>query len=90
MKNYIDVIRQTAKTGECNTIWSNKNRKYSIIVDGYGLGITDGWTVDRPIIYDDKRVAYDFPERLPQYIKDKFASLAWNCQIINMHDVKYL
>ena len=86
MKNYIDIIKQTAKTGEYNTIWSRKNCTYSIIVDNYGLGITDGYTVDRPIIYDDKRVAYDFPERLPKYIKEKFSSLAWNGKICNMRD----
>lgn len=90
MKNYIDIIKQIAKNGGCATIWSRKNCTYSIIVDGYGLGITDGWTVDRPIIYNDKRVAYNFPECLPKYIKDKFASLAINNQIVNLHDVKYL
>lgn len=86
MKNYIDIIKQTAKTGEYNTIWSGKNRTYSIIVDCYGLGITDGYTVDRPIIYNDRRVAYDFPEALPKYIKEKFQSLALSGKICNMHE----
>ena len=87
MKNYIDIIKRTKETGDYNTLWSAKNRKYSIIVDGYGLGITDGWTVDRPIIYDNRRVAYDFPEKLPNYIKDKFSQLAWKGLIVNMSDI---
>lgn len=50
--------------------------KWNIIYDGYGLGISDGWTVDRPIIYDDRRVAYDSPERLPKYVKTAFERMA--------------
>ena len=86
-KNYIDAIKNSKNTGAYNTIWTAKSRKYSIICDGYGLGITDGWTVDRPVIYHDKTVGFDFPEALPKYIKEKFKSLAYNGYIVNMHEV---
>lgn len=86
MKNYIDIIKESKRNGEYKTLWSVKSRKYSIICDGYGLGITDGWRVDRPIIYNDKRVAFSSPESLPKYIKEKFATLAKNGAIINMSE----
>ena len=86
MKNYINIIKESKRTGEYKTLWTVKSRKYSIICDGYGLGITDGWTVDRPIIYNNKKVAFDFPESLPKYIKEKFATLAENGAIINMSE----
>lgn len=56
-------------------VWRVKSKKYYIIIDGYGLAVTDGWTCDRFIVYDDKRVAYDYPEHLPQYIKNKVLRL---------------
>lgn len=64
-------------------LWGTNNRKHYIICDGYGLGISDGVHVDRPVIYDDKRVAYDAPERLPQYIKNEFERMAQKGEITN-------
>lgn len=64
-------------------IWSNPAARWSIIEDEYGLGITDGYYVDRPIIYKDGRVAYDRPECLPKYIKERFESMARHGQVHN-------
>lgn len=57
------------------TIWSKG--KWEIIVDGYGLGITDGWSVERPMIYDDHTVAYsDDILYVPPYVKRQFEKMA--------------
>ena len=57
------------------TIWSKG--KWEIIVDGYGLGITDGWSVERPMIYDDHTVAYsDDVLYVPPYVKRQFEKMA--------------
>lgn len=53
-------------------LWGIPYRKWFILRDGYGLGISDGWYVVRPVIYNNWRVEYDHPEALPQYVKDKF------------------
>lgn len=65
------------------TIWSNAATRWYIIEDEYGLGITDGYYVDRPIIYPDSSVAFDCPECLPKYIKERFKSMARHGQIHN-------
>lgn len=66
----------TFDNGRTQILWGIPTRRYYILRDGYGLGISNGYTVDRPIIYENKKVAYDHPDALPKYIKDKFQSLA--------------
>ena len=57
------------------TIWSKG--KWEIIVDGYGLGITDGWSVERPMIYDDHTVAYSGDAlNVPPFVKRQFEKMA--------------
>jgi len=44
----------------------------------------DGWLIenlktgfgDRPIVYDDGKVAFDYPEIVPAYVKDRFRAMA--------------
>ena len=61
------------------TLWKPKNKKlkWSIIEDGYGLGITDDWIVIRPFIYyyDEIKVSYD-NLGMPNYIRTKFEKMA--------------
>lgn len=82
MKKYVDLIAGFPREQEF-VIWKGKGRTFYILIDGYGLAVSDGWSNDRFIIYDDLRVAYDFPERLPKYIKDKVSSLARRGIIVN-------
>lgn len=35
----------------------------------YMVENTSTWFVDFPIVYDDKRIAYDFPEAIPKYFR---------------------
>ena len=69
-------------------LWSKKGCQYEIIADGYGLGICNDRRCDRPIIYDDKRVAYDSPAQLPKYVKSQFAKMAMQGKIWNRMDYK--
>lgn len=75
--------------GTTYVLWQNKGKKWHIICDGYGLGITGDYC-DRPVIYEYKRVVYDFPERLPEYVKDAFERLAAQGKIWNrmLPDIK--
>ena len=66
----------TYDNGNARVLWGVRSKRFYILVDGYGLGISDGYVVDRPIVYDDKRVAYSCPERLPKYVKRAFERLA--------------
>lgn len=71
-----DAIKETTELSAIKVYWESKNKKWSIIRDEYGYGISNGWFVDRPIIYADKSVAYSNPEALPKYVKNKFARIA--------------
>ena len=77
----------TYDDGKTLVLWGTPSRRYYIIADGYGLGLSDGWTVDRPIIYDDRRVAYEWPERLPQYVKRRFETMAARGLIENRMEI---
>ena len=75
--------------GPVKVFW--KSGKWSIIVDGYGLGITDGWSVERPIIYTHKNpptVAYDGTAvSVPPYVKRKFEELVQKGVLKNRSDL---
>lgn len=44
----------------------------------------DGWVIenlktgfgDSPIVYDNGKVAFDYPEIVPEYVKDRFRAMA--------------
>lgn len=75
--------------GPVKVFW--KSGKWSIIMDGYGLGITDGWGVERPIIYTHKNpptVAYDGTAvSVPPYVKRKFEELVQKGVLKNRSDL---
>lgn len=73
MKKYIKSETEVYDDMQDEVLYDNG--KWSIYIDGYGIGISDGYEVDRPTIYDDGKVAYDFPERIPAYVKKKMESL---------------
>lgn len=58
-------------------LWTSQNGKWEIILeknDRFPEGfivVTDGWFCDYPIMYDNGKVAYDYPERIPVYVRDK-------------------
>lgn len=57
---------------EREILWSD-GKKWSIIHDGYGLGISDGYRVERPFVYwETESVAYDNPEWIPKMVILKF------------------
>ena len=57
-------------------LWGSSNGKWQIIFKttvAFPAGfimVTDGWYCDYPIMYDNGNIAYDYPERIPQYVKD--------------------
>lgn len=75
--------------GPVKVFW--KSGKWSIIMDGYGLGITDGWGVERPIIYTHKNpptVAYEGTAvSVPPYVKRKFEELVQKGVLKNRSDL---
>ena len=56
-------IRQTG----CNKAFYN----------GMRVMVTNGWWSDWPIKYDNGKIAYDWPERIPKYAK-KLVEKAFN------------
>lgn len=57
-----------------DVLWISENGKWRISIEDYGtmrrLVISDGWTVDRPVMYADGTVAYDDPYAVPHYVKN--------------------
>ena len=45
---------------------------------GYRVMVSNGWWSDWPIKYTSGKIAYDFPERIPQYAK-KLVEKAFCC-----------
>lgn len=52
----------------------NPVRPNTIYVDDEGKHSLRSWS-DSALRYDDGRIAYDFPERVPQYVKNKVRSM---------------
>lgn len=71
--------RTMSSSIEFKTLWQSKNKKWDIVEMGK-IGTDQSLIIvvnndtswnDNPIRYNDGRVAYDFPERIPSYIKEK-------------------
>lgn len=75
------------KLGECGELVTKG--KWSIIVDGYGIGISDQCNVDRPVIYGGVRVGFDKPERIPKGIYEEFMRLVRLGVLRNRSDRKH-
>ena len=80
-------ITETDEDGQTTTIFY-RSGKWEIIEDGYGLGVTDGWNVDRFFIYDYDipRIAYDNTLGVPSYIKRKVEQLVKKGMLKNEKD----
>lgn len=73
MKKY---IKSYTEEPQYRVLWYKGN--WEIFIDGYGVGVSDGYTTDRPAIYErfgNTEVAYGFPERIPKYVKNKMNQL---------------
>jgi hypothetical protein len=62
-------------------LWQSKNELWAILKVNNGerdmfviVDDKDGLT-EFPVIYDNRLVAYDHPEWIPKYVKNKFAVL---------------
>lgn len=51
-------------------LWTSYNKKWEINLTADGTMITDGWICYWPIETYDHKVAYDFPERIPLYVRE--------------------
>jgi len=56
-------------------LWQSDNGKWTLSEKERDNGtryfqIDDGWLSDYPIMCDDGHVAYDYPERLPLYVRN--------------------
>lgn len=59
------------------TLWVSPNKKWVINLiihprtNRYRLEVTDGFYSDLPIFYDHGGFAFDYPERIPNYVKEQ-------------------
>lgn len=67
---------------ERKLIWESPNKKWKInkVIHPrtyrVRIEITDGFISELPIYYDyDGKIAYDYPERIPKYIREKAESI---------------
>jgi len=60
-------------------MWESKNKNWKIIKAGLKnharIRVEGVSHVDYPIKYDDGRIAYDFPERVPKYVQKALSGL---------------
>lgn len=94
--NFGYVVENAKLNSTTTTLWKKGN--ISIIIDGYGYGIDNGYTINRFIIDNDGKALYDYAP--PKYIKDavdrlikqgKFDNLAYepNDATQVKHTLKY-
>lgn len=62
-------------------LWESSNGKWTIRVTLVSKNhrtymIVGEANCDYPVVYEDGSVGYDFPELLPQYVKDKMEQIA--------------
>lgn len=44
-------------------------KKWTVSLYKGRVKVSDGWFCDWPIQYDNGRIAYDFPGRIPMYVR---------------------
>lgn len=57
-----------------NVIWLSSNKSWILYInecDHIIIEKINDWIVDFPILYDSGIVAYDTPENIPKYVKDR-------------------
>lgn len=69
---------------EQKLLWKSGNGRWEIysFINPYGvlrIMVVDDRTgyCDYPIMYDDGGIAYDFPERIPKYVREKVRKIMW-------------
>jgi hypothetical protein len=61
--------------------YSNYDEKYR-----YTYSISDGWHIDYPIVYDNWLVVYEYPEKLPKYVKKFIQKTIWGKDWIHLYN----
>lgn len=78
---YKEVLKETDGMGNAEPVWSGSGwaiKKYKNRGGTMSLSVENTKTgfIDYPIYYDHNgKIAYDYPEKVPQPIKDKIAKL---------------
>ena len=75
----ITIPKNDIKSGTTVLILSYPKRPITVCIkktdcnneyyNGYRVMVTDGWFADWPIKYENGKIAYDTPEKIPKYAK---------------------
>ena len=71
-----DMNTRRVKMAE-RVIWRSKRDDWKVIRDQYGIGITDDYWIDRPLMSggDNPRLVYEWSELIPQHVKKRVSAL---------------
>lgn len=70
----IDVLGTKKEITYNNVIWVSNNKNWIFYVNDcehFQIEKIDSWVGDLPLLYNDGSVAYDNPDNIPKYIKDR-------------------
>ena len=70
----INVLGTQKEITYDNVIWISKNKNWIFYVNDcehFQIEKIDSWVGDLPLLYSDGSVAYDNPDNIPKYIKDR-------------------
>ena len=70
----IDVLGTKKEITYKNVIWVSNNKNWIFYVNDcehFQIEKIDSWVGDLPLLYNDGSVAYDSPDSIPKYIKDR-------------------
>ena len=70
----INVLGTQKEITYDNVIWISKNKRWIFYVNDcehFQIEKIDSWVGDLPLLYGDGSVAYDNPDNIPKYIKDR-------------------
>ena len=70
----INVLGPQKEITYDNVIWISKNKNWIFYVNDcehFQIEKIDSWVGDLPLLYADGTVAYDNPDSIPKYIKDR-------------------
>ncbi|MFW6029073.1 MAG: hypothetical protein ACOCRO_02335 [Halanaerobiales bacterium] len=70
-------------------LWTSPNGKWKIVIiswrDWERIAVTDDWFMDYPIQYDNGHIVYDYPERIPQYVKEQVYKVMDEVKLETVH-----
>ena len=70
----INVLGTQKEITYDNVIWISKNKNWIFYVNDcehFQIEKIDSWVGDLPLLYNDGSVAYNNPDNIPKYIKDR-------------------